>query len=342
MNNSNFVVLGDLHLDSPRMLSLMPDFNETVIDQFRNVCDYALQNGIPTVIQAGDLVDKAHMSNHATSLLLELFHQYPNLNFYLLKGNHDHADIHRTSLNLLHTFSKYSETKNLYVADSKAAAFKKLGFKMHPYTPTDKYDFDQNLWNICHINSAGATLETGKIMEKGVNTDAPVISGHIHVAHRVRNTYYVGSATQIHMVEPVKKVFAVVSGTTVEYVPLPTPFVQRILVVSDSADIDKLKAMEAKYLKANQPLFVRVLLTDPTLRASVASVPSVIDIKPFNSDGDQRATLADTLRVPENSITSNDVKSVFKAWLKARQLPDTIMTSTEKLHNSIFDEIASR
>lgn len=83
----------DLHLDAKMQTHLTTEEAEErrveILDSFRRMLDFALENKVNALLIAGDLFDREYSRRHTVSYVLELIRSHPELAVYYLKGNHD-------------------------------------------------------------------------------------------------------------------------------------------------------------------------------------------------------------------------------------------------------------
>ena len=337
---ANFVGIGDTHFDYRKLTGLIPDFNDIALSQIEYVVKWARKNGIRDVVQYGDLCEYPNMSNKVLNGLLNLFAKYPDMSFYINKGNHDHSNVDNTSLDVLANLSRNGQVPNLKVALHEPVDCG--GFILHPFHPKHEYDFSMSKWNVAHTTANGCKLETGFVADFGTDSDAPIVSGHIHVAGQVRNTYYSGSAVQVHTVEPWKKFFHHVAGNNVDWVALPPRYIFKNVVVKDTKDMAKIDSIMAEADKQGVSVYCQVYLSDPTLEKTIVNrYPCVFNVKIIRDKAQLKSALADTFRIPENAVTDMEVDKVFVEWMKARQVPKSLFERTAELHSNFFEELAS-
>jgi len=83
----------DIHLDSKLSANSSPDKakerKQELLSTFVRMVDYAEGNGVTAVLICGDLFDTANISALARNTVKDAFYKHPDIDFYLLKGNHD-------------------------------------------------------------------------------------------------------------------------------------------------------------------------------------------------------------------------------------------------------------
>ena len=83
----------DIHLDSKLSANLSPDKarerRQELLTTFTGMVDYAGENGVTAVLICGDLFDTANISALARNTVKDAIARHSDIDFYLLKGNHD-------------------------------------------------------------------------------------------------------------------------------------------------------------------------------------------------------------------------------------------------------------
>ena len=102
----------DIHLDSALGTHLPPDKaaarRSEMLQTFAAMAAYAKENEVRAVIIAGDLFDVSRVTRKAAAFVLDTVRNYPQIDFYLLRGNHDGGHQAFEGMNLpenLHLFS---------------------------------------------------------------------------------------------------------------------------------------------------------------------------------------------------------------------------------------------
>lgn len=84
----------DLHLDSKMNANLdkvsAKERKGEILHTFERMVEYAAQNQVSAILIAGDMFDTKNISATARNTVLHNMINHPNINFYYLKGNHDH------------------------------------------------------------------------------------------------------------------------------------------------------------------------------------------------------------------------------------------------------------
>ena len=83
----------DIHLDSKLNANLSSDKarerKQEILNTFVRMIDYAAGNSVDAVLICGDLFDTGNISALSRNTVKDAVIKHPNIDFYLLKGNHD-------------------------------------------------------------------------------------------------------------------------------------------------------------------------------------------------------------------------------------------------------------
>ena len=83
----------DLHLDSKMSSNLdsikAKERRDEILITYQNMVKYALENNVKIIMIAGDLFDKRNITKKARNIVLDSIISNPNIDFLILKGNHD-------------------------------------------------------------------------------------------------------------------------------------------------------------------------------------------------------------------------------------------------------------
>ena len=102
--NMKIIHCADLHLDSPMNTHFSgtkaKERKNELLETFRRMIGYAVDNDVAAIIIAGDMFDKKNISATARNTVMYEITNNPQIDFYYLKGNHD-ADNFVASMDLI-------------------------------------------------------------------------------------------------------------------------------------------------------------------------------------------------------------------------------------------------
>lgn len=178
----------DIHLDSVMESNLSPEQakerKRELLLGFADMVRYGAEHGVRAVLIAGDLFDGASCAKRTRAYVLDLFKQYPQIDFYYLSGNHDEGEIGFTDTKVplpenLHTFSDVWQE---YTLDNVSI--------FGCVDPSDKQSYDALSPDPERVNIAmlhGQIYESDTRFDAGVNLRALqnkhldyLALGHIH------------------------------------------------------------------------------------------------------------------------------------------------------------------
>lgn len=207
--------IGDLHLTDIAGTGGLAKYIEQpdlmVCNEVRNVLKYAENQGITEIFQYGDVCQNPRMSYEAMLSLFDLLTENTQFNFHIIVGNHDmYGETPQTghSLQVLQKMLMGYDHVRIYTKPRtiKYGKGRDVGVRFLPY-PSE--DFDTSALNIFHKEVYGCSNDAGRVhKDDGLSkSKAVTCAGHIHTAHRVRNTYYSGTLYQTNFGERLPKYF---------------------------------------------------------------------------------------------------------------------------------------
>ncbi len=180
----------DVHLGSP-MTTKMPNEKakqrrEEVLDAFRRMVDYAVENSVEAVLLAGDVFDNNQPNKKDKRAFFEILKLYPQLQFYYLRGNHDTEQSYDEALPNLHVFSeewKYYRQGNVVIAGIEGTAAN--AGALYATLKLNESDFNVVMLHGDAVlgkteHSQNGRIELGRLKGKQINYLA---LGHIHYYH---------------------------------------------------------------------------------------------------------------------------------------------------------------
>jgi DNA repair exonuclease SbcCD nuclease subunit len=213
-----WVFFSDTHLG--KLKKLFPENHHALaMKEFRKPLDYAVKNGIKTVIHGGDIFDHPNIEHKYSRALIKLFLDYKELDIYLIMGNHDFEDNENNSLHLIILCSELGILPNVTVIQELSTIkLEGIPFRFMPF-PHTKFS-NKKVVNIAHTEVAGVVRDNNMVIRNGIeitNTDSANFIGHIHKQQKVTdNTWFVGGLTQTNFGEQGSKGWYHVETKTVK------------------------------------------------------------------------------------------------------------------------------
>lgn len=202
------VVTSDWHLDVLNSI-YSTNIEEGIQLQIKDIqksFEFAMDEGILTVIVAGDIGQRCELSAVAKYHLLNLLLQYDNvLHIHLILGNHDYHrnGVHSLSLvELLCTKHKFS-TVFLYTSPTQVTIEgERFYFLPFPHT-----EGREDCINIAHLEPTGAVRDNGHLIRKGHQLSGQWVIGHLHQYQKLAKAVLPGTLYQCNFGEKLPKGF---------------------------------------------------------------------------------------------------------------------------------------
>lgn len=199
-----FISIADLHFalysnDRIDQVTGMSERLSNITKALIYILDYATENKIDNIIVKGDIIHtKNIIHSFVQSLLLSIFNNYSNLNFYLITGNHDVSTQSGTGVSALEGLHR----NNVHVITEPLQIENML---LVPWY-NGMVDFIKNNSAdllLSHFGLNEATLSSGislvsDIKLKDLKNYEHVLLGHYHNPQSVGNTIYSGSIIQLN------------------------------------------------------------------------------------------------------------------------------------------------
>lgn len=338
-----FVGIGDPHFDG-KMKQHIPDFNQFVLGEIEKCCLYAVENGITYIVILGDIADKPLLSNEASKLLLDLFHRYPNLIFIMYPGNHDRLDDVNHSLVVLRTLSQQKKITNLKVYDEPTTL---LANTENPIRilPWPHFDVDPDCLNFVHIETNGSQWDHGKAVDSERDTEAWVVSGHLHTKQRCgprKNIIYPGTLYQTSFGEREDKWF--IDGTwdgnklTIDYVPNIPKYICKNIVISDKEDLKGIDSSPYILYKAFVKIGADISAHD------LKGFPNVVKVNTFKTRQEFQALVSEELFLEElgQTVSLTTIIDALEKYMVRAGASDELRTECLESFNFVTQQLSSK
>lgn len=312
------VTIGDLHTTdaagSGGLAKYIENPDRMIMDECRKVMTYAQNNGIETVIFKGDICNGPRMSYSAMLEASSLFEEYPDLEFHLIPGNHDMFGETTETGHSLEVLSKLCKLPNVKF-HTEPKTYKIDGARVR-FLPYPHEDFDLNALNIFHKEVYGSKGDSGRAMkdDKLSKTKAVVAAGHLHTAHRVRNTHYSGTLYQTNFGESLPKYFHHVQFNSakdyqIDLIEHDPTYKLHNIVLNTRDDL--------QLIPHSRTDLVKLVIQDgaDVSAADYSEFQNIVVIKNFKSKEDLKAVLLEDLAEGEELIVKTD--DFFEVWLES-------------------------
>lgn len=298
------VGIGDLHLDSP-LTEIIENYNSQVIKEIDKVLKYAYSHGIENIFLYGDISDNSNLSQDALKCLLDLFYRHKDLLFFIILGNHDKKakdSIKGHSLKILKTLRKFKLLENVRIFSKPKSV--NIGKEKVRFLPWPSTDFDESALNVAHIEVYKSKADNGRVFstDRLSKSKAVVVSGHLHTAHSVRNTYYSGTLYQTKFGQSKDCYFHhIVFNGVEDYEISLIPHVPdyELITVHVENKNDLVDLPKSKFKK------IKLVIDNPGVDLSNLDNPGIVKLTPFSKE----------FREVKESISIN-TNVFFKSWMK--------------------------
>ncbi len=321
------IAIGDLHYDG-HLCQLVDNFNSIINKQVQRAVDWGRKRGIDNVILLGDVGHTPTLSYEAQGLLLDLVLDNHDMKWWIILGNHDKIGNDSSAGHSLRPLQKLIErgmVKNVRIFEEPTKV--KIDGAPVQFLPWPAANFSDKRLNIAHIEVKGSKLDSGRTVRSEHESDAVIVSGHLHTAHRIRNTHYTGTLYQDKFGMSNRKgfhhlQFNSVSDYNFEWIP-QKPFYELVdVLVSGRDDLAKIPDDPRK--------LVRLIVQDGSdVDVTMwAAKTNVVKVSPFKTKEDLVAVLTEDLEGPR-SLRINVVE-YLKAWLEGQSYSDADVQSIIK------------
>jgi DNA repair exonuclease SbcCD nuclease subunit len=317
--------IGDLHLTaadgSGGLAKYVQDSDQMVIEEAEKVLQYGRKHGVSNVIQYGDVCDAPRMSYPAMIALSRFLSANDDFMFYFIVGNHDmFGETPNTGYSLELLKLMYSKTNVKFFIKPKTLEIDDASVRFLPY-PHES--FDTKALNIFHKEVRGSKNDAGRVMgsEELSDSKAVICAGHLHTAHRVRNTYYSGTLYQGNFGESLPKYFHHIEFNSnkdyeIKLVKHDPRYKLHTVVLSTRDDLSTIPEGETNLVKL-------VIQDGADVSASdYSKFSNIVMIKPFKSKEDLAVILTEDLT--EGQSIAFRTEDFFKDWLSSLDVDEAM------------------
>lgn len=244
MMKLNFLAVGDIHYEA--LEKYLPDQNflTPVNITLKQIWEYAKDNGIEHIVLLGDIFDNPFPKDETKKAFLKSLDK--KLQYHIILGNHDYANVNENSLNLCKYFIEdlgLMDNVRFYL-EPTVKDINGVKFNFLPY-PFNQATCEAPAICFGHFETKGSISDSGRIFKEGVVLDNNYtwILGHLH---RQQGNNYPGSILQHRFGEPINKYFFDVkvmdnNEVKINSISINTPYKLIDLVVNRLEDLDILE-----------------------------------------------------------------------------------------------------
>lgn len=337
------VGIGDLHMTtadgSGGLAKYIQNPNEMVVEECATVLQWSRKRGIKNCFFYGDVCDSPRMSYEALIAFTKFLSDNDDFMFYIILGNHDmYGETPETGHSLEVLQLLYSKKNVRFITKPRTLDIDGAKVRFLPYPHEN---FDKNALNVFHKEVYGSKGDSGRVMEgDGMSkSKSVVVAGHLHTAHRVRNTYYSGTLYQTNFGESQDKYFHHIdfngpSEYTVELVKHRPRYVLHNVVLQSRADLDTIPSGETN--------LVKLVVQDgaDVSAADYANRPNIAIVKNFKSKEDLHAVLTEDLTEGKQLVVRTE--DFFRAWLDAAEIENSMRKRVRQVRRRVLEAVPSK
>jgi DNA repair exonuclease SbcCD nuclease subunit len=340
---AEFIGIGDLHLTSADgsggLAKYIQNPNEMVMEELLTVLQWARKKGISKAIFYGDVCDSPRMSYEALIAFTKFLSENDDFMFYIILGNHDmYGETPETGHSLEVLQLLYSKKNVRFITKPRTLDIDGAKVRFLPY-PFE--NFDKNALNVFHKEVYGSKGDSGRVMEGDdmSKSKAVVVAGHLHTAHRVRNTFYSGTLYQTNFGESQDKFFHHIdfhspSEYSIELVPHKPKYVLHNVVLQSRADLATIPTGETN--------LVKLVVQDgaDVTAADYANRPNIAVVKNFKSKDDLHAVLTEDLTEGKQLVVRTE--DFFRAWIDSLDVESAMRKRVRQVRRRVLEAVPSK
>jgi hypothetical protein len=334
--------IGDLHLtdssNSGGLSKYVQDSDLMVMNEVQKVLAYGRSKGINRVFLYGDVCDSPRMSYAAMMAFSSMLDSAEDFKFEIILGNHDMYGETPEAGHSLEILKMLHRKPNVrYHIKPRTVNIDGASVRFLPYPHTS---FDKEALNIFHKEVYGSTNDAGRTMDSdGLSkSKAVVCAGHLHTAHRVRNTYYSGTLYQTNFGESLPKYF--------HHIEFSSPLDYEVSLIKH----DPLYKLHTVVLESRADLqtipdgkfdLVKLVIQDgaDVSASDYSSIKSIVVVKNFKSKEDLAAVLTEDLY--EGQQVSFKVSEFFDEWVASQDMGDQMRERVKAVRKRILNSARS-
>jgi DNA repair exonuclease SbcCD nuclease subunit len=319
------VAIGDIHLskysqDKIEDSSNLPERLHSIKQSLYEVAIYCRNNGIDTIIIAGDLLHgKSIIYAIAQELMLNYFKDFNDLQFIVIDGNHDLSAKGKDTVSALRPLEQFSNVQWIRFDTTYHLQNDDMLFIPYSYNLPQVIKSNKARILVSHFGLSEATLNSGMSIISDISLKdlqdryELVILGHYHKPQEIIREnikiYYTGSVIQLDWGEKgEEKRFLVIDTETLEVDSVPLSSYKKHIEIEVTADNIDDALKEAKLSKEKGD-HVKVILKEK------------VDIESLKGD-------YNIVDKTEKNITNRGITSTmsqvdkFKTYLDINEIPE--------------------
>lgn len=340
---AEFLGVGDLHLSDASgtggLSKYVAESDSVIFSEFDQVLEYGRKKGINKCIQYGDVCDNPRMSYPALLALTEFLNRNDDFTFYFLLGNHDMFGETTATGHSLEVLKLLYHKPNVRFVTGKHNVLidgMKLRLLSYPHR-----DFDAEALNVFHGEVHGSKNDAGRSFENDelTKSKAVILAGHLHTAHRIRNTYYAGTLYQTNFGESLPKYFHHIefnsaSDYEVRLVKHDPVYKLHNVVLQSREDLAEIP--EGKFN------LVKLVIQDgcDVSASDYAKFTNIVEHKNFKTKEDLAAVLTEDLS--EGHAVTFKVSEFFSAWIESYDVPEPMRDRIKQTRRRVLNTVKAK
>lgn len=341
------LLIGDIHLDKMHKL-YGPQANRLLIHEVDKAFQYAYDNGIPNVVQLGDIGNKSRLSYDAhLSLLSVMFKWDGKVESDWFLGNHDVDELGVNSLEILDLLQMFGVFKSTFIhvqSTQREIAGVDCQFLCWPDTLPLPNANKREPVVFGHFETVGATGDNGRTLKSGVQVPEKYqyYNGHLHTPHTASNVHYVGTLFQTSFGESLPKSMTHLRAKydgkrlvhSAKRIQVSPEIQLHNLIVEGKSDL--------RQIDPNPKMLYRLIVEEGVeIHADWLSAhPNVVKIEGWSTKAEQVALVHEEwLPQEDGGVPVINERDLLKGLLTTKyQLPEAAATKAVKL----LDKLISR
>ncbi|BAG41742.1 recombination endonuclease like protein [Ralstonia phage phiRSL1] len=330
------VGIGDLHLTGQNGKGALSQYIENpdqmVMNEVQKAQDWARARGVRRIFYYGDVCDTPRMSYDAVMALTANLDRNDDLLHTFILGNHDMFGMQPELGHSLELLSLLKRPHVKIYTHQRRVKVEGAYVNFMPY-PCDKFDVDS--LNVFHLEVRGAKNDAGRVFddEKLPRSKAVAVGGHLHTAHRVRNTYFSGNLYQTNFGEQLPKYFHHIQFNS------PQDYEIRSVKHSPTYTLHNVVLQSRKDLELiprEKTSLVKLIVEDGAdVSAADYAFDNIVQIKNWKTKADLAAVLTEDLSQGQ-AVTIN-LELFFSEWVAGYDVDESMRDAIREVRRRVLN-----
>jgi hypothetical protein len=333
--------VGDLHLTDAQGRGALSKYvdepDDMVLGEFEKVLEYGRKKGINRVFQYGDISgDMYRLSYPAMTKLTRFLSANDDFNFEFILGNHDMLGEEASaghSLEILKLL--YSKPNVRFHLKPRTVDIDGVNVRFLPYPHRS---FDKQALNIFHLEAHGSKNDHGKAFEHDglTKSNAVICGGHLHTAHRIRNTDYCGTLYQTNFGESLPKFFHHIEFNSVDDYEIKrvknNPQYRLHNIVLQTRD-------DLKLIPDSKYDLVKLIIQDgcDVNPSDYSKFTNIVENKNFRTKEDLASVLTED--ISEGQAITFKVSEFFSAWIESYDVDESMRQQIKDVRKRVLNSV---